>query len=64
LKGLSHGLIVQYKGFVEKSDKSSLMIEYVSNGDLFHKMRMRRLNRKEVIFIAAEIVEALDYLHR
>ena len=38
-------------------------MEYIENGDLFHKMRRRKLTRKEIIFVSAEIILALNYLH-
>jgi len=49
---------------VEKPEAFTLLMEYVENGDLFHKMRRRRLNRKEVIFAAGELILALNYLHK
>jgi serine/threonine protein kinase len=63
LESITHGLIVKYYSFVQTYDKSMLFMEYVENGDLFHTMRRRKLNRKEIVFVVCELLEALEYLH-
>jgi serine/threonine protein kinase len=64
LKTVSHDLIISFENYIEKGEKSLLFIEYAQKGDLFHKIRRKRLSRKEAIFVLAEVLEALEYLHR
>jgi len=40
-----------------------LLLELMEGGDLFHLIRKRKLNIKEITFISAEIVLAIEHLH-
>lgn len=42
-----------------------MLLEYESGGTLFfHLKRQKRFTEKEIVFYAAEIVLALEYLHQ
>jgi serine/threonine protein kinase len=40
-----------------------LFLEHLENGDLFHYIRRERLSKKAIVFVAAEVLEGLRFLH-
>lgn len=63
LATIKHPLIVDVYGTCQDSRKLYLVMEYVSGGDLYSLLVRRKLTQSEARFYAAEIVDALFYLH-
>ena len=59
----SNPLIVSTYGDLEDKDSVYILLEHISCGDLFHKMRKRRMRQNEIVFYAAELVVILDLVH-
>ncbi|CAG9333515.1 unnamed protein product [Blepharisma stoltei] len=63
LNRLKSPFLVHSYGKIMDSDNMYLLLELMDGGDLFHLIRKRKLNIKEITFISAEIVLAVEHLH-
>jgi len=65
LRNTSHPFLIQLKYSFQTSDRLCFVMEYVNGGELFfHLSRERQFTEDRTRFYAAEILLALDYLHR
>ncbi|EUD64870.1 AGC protein kinase [Plasmodium inui San Antonio 1] len=65
LKCVSHPFIVKLYYTFQTSKKLYFILEYCPGGELFfHLSKMRELTEEAVIFYMAEIILALQYLHK
>jgi serine/threonine protein kinase len=65
LTDLDHPYIVKLHCWFEEDDKLYLCMDYVEHGDLFfHLRRAGSFSEEVAVFYIAEIILALDYLHR
>lgn len=64
LMSLVHSHIVALHNYTEDTEKAYLVLELVPGEDLFHAIRRKRLTRTEVSKIGAQVLLALEYIHR
>ena len=64
--GASHSpFIVKLKYAFQSTDKLYLVLEFINGGELFYHLNKRQcFDSKMVRFYAAEMIMALDYLHK
>ena len=64
LRRINHPFIVGLKYSFQSPDKLYMVMDYLSGGELFHHLsNVDRFSEDRARFYAAEIVEALGYLH-
>lgn len=65
LRRIHHPFIVNLKYSFQTEDKLYMVMDYLSGGELFyHLSSVDRFSEERARFYAAEIIEALGYLHR
>lgn len=65
LQQTNHPFIVHLNCAFQTNTKIYLVMEYLSGGDLYHLLRKNvRLNEESACFYIAEVILALDYLHK
>jgi serine/threonine protein kinase len=58
-----HPKVVQFLGFYRGNDKTSILFEYMENGNLFDFVRSNKLAPKNKLSILIDVTKALNYLH-
>lgn len=65
MQSVRHPFIVKLHGAFQTEDKLYMVMDYVSGGELFfHLKKEGRFSEERVIFYVAELVLALEHLHR
>ena len=63
-QNLSHPFILKLHYSFQCQTKLYMMLDFEGGGSLFHHLnKKRRFKEKEVLFYAAEMVLAIEYLH-
>jgi len=65
LRLCNHPNVVQFHEVLEVENTVYLIMEYVPHGELFDYIKSRgRLSEPEAVYLAKQVVSALDYCHR
>nr|QOI90579.1 tyrosine-protein kinase transforming protein Abl [Pyramimonas orientalis virus] len=58
-----HPKIVQFLGFYRGNDKTSILFEYMDNGNLYEYIKTNTISERQKISMLLDITKALHYLH-
>ena len=65
MKEINHPFIVKLHYSFQTDDKLFFLLDFLNGGDLFHHIAIsKKFKEKRVRFYAAEMVLALDFLHK
>ena len=65
LKGLNHINIIKIFDYFEKNDKTYIVLEYISGGELFDQIKNKGpLKQNELSSIFFQLIKILKYLHK
>lgn len=58
-----HPKIVQFLGFYRGNDKTSILFEYMENGNLFEFIKSNKITPKHKLSMLLDVSKAIHYLH-
>ena len=61
---LDHPNIIKILDYIEEGDKSYIIMEYASEGELFDRICRSKLTEKEARNLFSQLLDAVDYCHK